>query len=343
MNFAQAQTNIPGVCILYNEENAQKIFCIIACNEAGHRCSPSVMQMIEKRLVGAGVLPENILFIAVTDDPGRDRDLTYAGINIWLADTTSGRLLIYEEQPTDFYGIRASLEQAAAGDFSDGMFEFESSKRENAGNYPQKHKSQRSLRNFPAVTLALIILNVVYYLILASGGRTTDTQYMLQMGANFGPYIFSGFEIWRLFLSMFMHFSLSHLIGNMIYLGILGYNLERSISKWKFILIYMLSGIGGNLVSAAYYQIKGSYTVSAGASGAIYGLIGAIAVITFMNYRRLKPLYLFMRIAILLVFVFYSSFADTGIDGAAHVGGFCFGILLTAMLVIERKRKNEKS
>lgn len=236
------------------------------------------------------------------------------------------------------------MEEAIAGEFSDGMFEFgmhrnrTSSGNENTGS---SSGSGQIRRNIPVVTIALIVLNVVYYLILTFGGSVSDSAYMLSMGANFGPLVFRKFEVWRLVTSLFMHFSLIHLGSNMLYLAIAGYNLEKVVGRLRFLLIYLLSGIGGNLISAAWYYLRENNTISGGASGAIYGLIGSIALLTFLSFRKLKPSYVFARIAILLVFVFYSSFARTGVDGAAHIGGFFFGILLTFLLVIGGK-KNEK-
>ena len=293
--------------------------------------------LLSRETIGLATRPEDILFIVITGDAGRDRGLASTGLNLWLADEETGRLLIYENQPDDFYGLRYGIENSMRGEYSDGMFEFGAGQnRTRAGA-----KGSAAVRNIPYVTIALIVLNVAYYLVLAANGRVTDTSYMLSMGANFAPYVFGKFEIWRLVTAMFMHFSLLHLGTNMLYLAISGYNMEKICGRIRFLLIYMLSGIGGNLVSAAWYSLRDVYTVSGGASGAVYGLIGGIALFTFLSFRKMKATYIFARVIILLVFIFYSSFARTGVDGAAHIGGFFFGILLTFLLVIGG-RKNEK-
>ena len=323
-NFALTSTNVPEICILRNQVNDRGIFCVLIDNTRSRIFSSSQLLSISSQLTASEVslnrcTPENLLFIVITGDSSRDRYLSTIGLNVWLADTSACTLLIYENQPTDFYGLRSGIENAIS-----------------AGNPPKV-----SVRSIPYVTIILVSLNIIYYIILTLGGNVSSSSYMLSRGACFGPYVFQNFELWRLVSAMFIHFGVMHLISNMIYLGIAGYNLERAVGHWRFALIYVLSGIGGNLVSAAYYFIKGSYTVSGGASGAIYGLIGGIALLTFLSFRKLKPTYVFGRIIILLIFVFYSSFAATGVDGAAHIGGFFFGILLTFLFFIGGK-KHEK-
>lgn len=340
-NFALTTTNIPEMCILRNLVNGRGIFCVLADNTKTRICSASQLLSINSSLlsrdtIGLSSRPEDILFIVITGDVNRDKGLASIGLNVWLADEQTGRLLIYENQPEDFYGLRYGIENTMRGEYSDGMFEFGTGKRARASA-----QKSRALRNIPYVTIALIVLNIAYYLVLSAMGRVTDTSFMLSMGASFGPYIFGKFQIWRLVTAMFMHFSLLHLGTNMLYLGIAGYNMEKICGHFRFLLIYMLSGIGGNVVSAAWYSLRGINTVSGGASGAIYGLVGGIALLTFLSFRKLKATYVFARIIILLIFVFYSSFARTGVDGAAHIGGFFFGILLTFLLVIGG-RKNER-
>lgn len=357
-NFARIATNFPEITILRNEVSGRRIYCVLADNTRTMICSGQQLLSIKQILTDPSnantcCAEGDLLFIVVTGDTLRDRGLTSLDLNIWLVDNDTGTLLVYENQPDDFYGLRHGIESDLMGEFSDGMFEFGTGGRQGTrsngtggsgtggSGVTSGSNTSRVRRNVPIVTICLIILNVVYYIILSANGNVNDTAYMLQMGANYGPLVFQHFEIWRLVVSMFMHFSLLHLGSNMLYLAIAGYNLEKVCGHIRFFIIYMLAGIGGNVVSAAFYSLKGTSTISGGASGAIYGLIGGIALLTFISFRKLKPTLLFARIGILLIFVFYSSIAKTGVDGAAHIGGFFFGILLTFLFVIGG-RKNER-
>ena len=328
-NFALATTNIPDINIFRNVSDGRGIFCVVIDNTKGQVCNLGIIESLKKTLesqhfpgVDYGSI-NDVLFIDVTSDPLRDRIFTNGSAQVWLADSSTGCLMIFDGQPGDFYGLKAGIERCIYSGFQG-----------------KPEKSRSFLSQFPVVTTALIAANVIYFIVCSLLGSTRSTGFMLNMGASYGPYIFEKFQLWRLFTAMFMHFGISHLASNMIYLAIAGYNLEHALGRWKFLLIYMLSGLGAGLVSAAYYYITGANAVSAGASGAIYGLIGAIALLTFSNFRRMKPTYIFWRIGVIIVFVFYSSFMSTGVDGAAHIGGFLFGILL--ILLFSRGKNNEK-
>ena len=109
--------------------------------------------------------------------------------------------------------------------------------------------------------------------------RSITNYTALKMGANFAPLIRQG-ELWRVITYMFLHASLLHLIVNMYSLYALGASVENFLGRWKFIVVYFVSGICGGLLSAA----TGSNTISVGASGAIFGLAGALLYFGY-HYR----------------------------------------------------------
>ena len=167
-------------------------------------------------------------------------------------------------------------------------------------------------------TVALIVINVAVFLILSAMGDTEDAVFMLNHGGMYEPLIVQEHEYYRLFTSMFLHFGMSHLLNNMVLLGALGWNLELETGKIKFLIIYLVSGLGGNLLSLYYDQSLplGERAVSAGASGAIFGLMGALLYVVIANRGRLGRLsgrgMLFM-IALSL----YYGLTSTGVDNWA--------------------------
>ena len=98
---------------------------------------------------------------------------------------------------------------------------------------------------------------------------TEDGTFLLEHGAMFVPKVVEDGEYYRLFTSMFLHFGFEHLMNNMVTLVLLGWHLEIEVGKIKFLLIYILSGLGGNILSAWYEVRTMDYTISAGASGAM--------------------------------------------------------------------------
>lgn len=182
-------------------------------------------------------------------------------------------------------------------------------------------------------TVALIVINMAVFLILSAMGDTEDAVFMMNHGGMYEPLIVQEHEYYRLFTSMFLHFGMSHLLNNMVLLGALGWNLELETGKIKFLIIYLVSGLGGNLLSLYYDQSLplGERAVSAGASGAIFGLMGALLYVVIANRGRLGRLsgrgMLFM-IALSL----YYGLTSTGVDNWAHIGGLVCGFILSVIL-----------
>lgn len=189
------------------------------------------------------------------------------------------------------------------------------------------------MRNKPEApcTVALIVINVAVFFILSLFGNTEDAMFMLEHGAMFEPLITQDHEYYRIITSMFLHFGIEHLLNNMVILGALGWNLELETGKIRFLIIYLVSGIGGNLLSLYLGVSSAEYAVSAGASGAIFGLMGALLYVAARNRGRMGRIsgkgVLFM-IALSLYFGITSS----GIDNAAHIGGLLCGFILAVIL-----------
>ena len=132
------------------------------------------------------------------------------------------------------------------------------------------------LRSRGKITLTLVVVNILIFFVMDFRGNTENGAYMLAHGAAYGPLILENGEYYRLFTSMFLHFGIEHLFGNMLTLIFLGDLLEKMIGKFRFILIYFLGGLAGNLLSLAKEMITGNYAISAGASGAIFAVVGAL-------------------------------------------------------------------
>ena len=94
-------------------------------------------------------------------------------------------------------------------------------------------------------------------------GSTENASYMVEHGASYAPYIYYGKEYYRLFTAMFLHFGISHLANNMLVLFFLGDNVERAVGHWKYLVIYLLSGLAGSGLSFAHAMLSGDYAVSA--------------------------------------------------------------------------------
>lgn len=182
-------------------------------------------------------------------------------------------------------------------------------------------------------TVALIVINVAVFLILSAMGDTEDAVFMMNHGGMYEPLIVQEHEYYRLFTSMFLHFGMSHLLNNMVLLGALGWNLELETGKIKFLIIYLVSGLGGNLLSLYYDQSLplGERAVSAGASGAIFGLMGALLYVVIANRGRLGRLSGRGMLFMIALSLYYGP-TSTGVDNWAHIGGLVCGFILSVIL-----------
>mgnify|MGYP004522581191 FL=1 len=181
------------------------------------------------------------------------------------------------------------------------------------------------------VTALFILLNILIFLAVDFTGGSENTVHMIECGAAYPPLILENGEIYRLFTCMFLHFGISHLANNMLVLFVLGQRLEPVVGKIKFILIYLLGGLGGNVISLLADVKKNEYAVSAGASGAVFAVMGAMIYVVIWSHGQIQDIST-RQILIMAAFSLYFGFTSTGVDNAAHVGGMIMGFLLAVLL-----------
>ncbi|MCI8545210.1 MAG: rhomboid family intramembrane serine protease [Bacilli bacterium] len=176
----------------------------------------------------------------------------------------------------------------------------------------------------PFVTYTLIAINVlVFFLELLYGIQ--ETAYY---GANIAEYIRAG-EFYRLITSAFMHAGIIHLMCNMYCLYIIGPQLESFFGKIKFLIIYLVSAIAGNLMSMLF-----TTGASVGASGAIFGLFGTMLYFGY-HYRVYLGNVMKSQLLPLIIMNLLLGFMISGIDNAAHIGGLIGGTLITIALGVK--------
>ena len=188
------------------------------------------------------------------------------------------------------------------------------------------------LRTRGRAVLGLAAANILVFIWLSLKGSTLNTSFMLEHGACYTPLILEG-EYYRLFTGMFLHFGLVHLLYNMVCLVALGDLLEKEAGTLRFLAIYLLGGVAGNLLSLALdlQGFRGGYAVSAGASGAVFAVIGGVLWIVIRRKGQFGRISL-QRMMLTVVLMVLQGFTESGTDNAAHVGGLVAGLVLAAVL-----------
>ena len=181
----------------------------------------------------------------------------------------------------------------------------------------------------PIVTWTLLGVNGIIWLAATAAGGTEDPDVLLDFGAMFGPLIASG-QYWRLFTAMFLHVGVLHLAFNGFALFIFGPLVEKAYGRLRFLTIYILAGLAGSVASYLANSIFDTIALAAGASGAIFGVLGALAAY-FASQRRVFGMAAQRNLTGLLVLAAVNlvyGLATPGIDNWAHLGGFAGGFAL---------------
>ena len=191
------------------------------------------------------------------------------------------------------------------------------------------------------VTPILIALCVIMFLVtvILAGSKAfadSDIYTLLLLGGNLRSLIQAG-QVWRLVSYMFLHASLIHLLVNMYSLNIIGTQIENYLGKTKYLIVYIVSGICGGLFSVCI----NSNIVSVGASGAIFGLMGALLYFGY-HYRNYLGNVVKTQILPIVAINLGIGFLVSGIDNACHIGGFVGGLLSAMALGLEGKTKRSE-
>lgn len=183
------------------------------------------------------------------------------------------------------------------------------------------------VKSYP-VTAVIIILNFLMFLLTVfTGGFTSDN--LIRLGGIVPAFVINNKEIYRIISGMFLHGGLFHFLMNMFVLYVLGTALEKALGPIRFLGLYLIAGIGSGL---AVVFFSAEYTLTIGASGAIWGIIGALLVITFV-----RPLWFTARsvrsIRSMMIINLILTFAFPGISVSGHIGGLVTGALIILLLL----------
>lgn len=306
-------------------ENREMTICSVIKNMDGVDVTADQIietaKRLERKFLIEGYKNVEIMHIMLTDHEVDIKNLDNEKIKFWIVDMISTRLMIFENQPQDFEGLHNLIENWMNID------------DDNRKKIEAAHNRRRT--PFAFITVALIVINVVVFLFCEFAGGSEDASLMLNMGALNSWYVVEQGQYYRLITCMFLHFGFEHIFNNMFSLAIVGSQLEKSIGKLNFILIYLASGFAGSVTSLIYHMSQDDNAVSAGASGAIYGLFAAVIACAILN-RSIDV----RRIVICILIVLFTSTGE-GVDVAAHIGGMVIGLIMTFVLVDRKNIKME--
>ena len=197
-------------------------------------------------------------------------------------------------------------------------------------------EKKQDIRQFLNINTLIIAVNVLLFLWLSMLGDTRNGAFLLNFGAMYPEFLQQG-EWWRLVTAMFLHFGIEHLLSNMFMLWFVGNMLLKALKPWQYAIVYLISGLGGSLASYEMMVLAHDYAISAGASGAIYGIVGALFWVVLRRGGRFETIRTKQMVLAVVCYVSY-GFTTEGVDAWAHLGGMVAGFLMTAILYHPKKQ-----
>lgn len=272
-----------------------------------------------------------IKIIMTEDVPSVDAVLGDEKIH-WYIDKNESKLIIPDNQPIDFRGIRR--------DINDRL---ENVTREKPKAVPMMRNKIRkaSFNGVLTVTNLLVLSNVIVYIITAIGGDVLDAAYINKVGGLSAPSIMYDNEWYRLLTCMFLHFGFRHLVNNMFLLFIMGNVVERNMGTLNYIYLYFAAGLASSFSTLIYYKshmIMNS--VSAGASGAIFGVVGGMLALLILKREGQE---IIIRFFVFILFSIASGLLSGTVNNVAHISGAISGFVIAVIICVleanDSKRK----
>ena len=255
----------------------------------------------------------NILNVLITPN-GMFDDMTRQIVenveNVWLFTEDYGKLYVFENQPSDF----------------DSLYDLIDKK-----TLVNNRRSQHNLiRMFGVVTPVLVLINIFVYIACVYVYQPSELAVDVYGISEKRQY-------YRFLTSMFTHFGITHIFGNMVILIALGARVENIIGRLNYAIIYIVTGLAAAFASYINFFYNDIHAYSAGASGAIFGLLGVLVVIAIYNKGRVRDLSL-VNMLILFILTLADGLMSEGVDNVAHAAGFIAGILAGVLLLLTNQK-----
>lgn len=335
--YYKIPSNLPEFTFYFHKENQGiNVFHVINYR-AGLYISEDqychLKEKISEFFAERGEQEVHVMSLILSDDLNKAKQLCITDRFCWMIDTAANRLIIHENQVSDFYGWKRLLE-----DFLIQVLYLQDARlQEESVTAKQSDKwNPERIKKLPWVNIGLVAINIIVFLICTFTG---DLLY--NKGAFSVIDIIEDKAYYRMLTSMFLHADIVHLFNNMIVLYYVGEIVENRLGHIPYAVLYFLSGIAGDIFSMGYELLTGYYSSSVGASGAVFGVEGALLLLIILHRGRIESMTA-GRVAFAIAFSLYCGFTSTNVNNAAHVGGVLMGFAASAVIVLLSSRAGRR-
>lgn len=311
--FYEVPSNLPEFTFFFHGENTYVNVLHVIDYSKGLYISTDqhshIKEMIRDFFRKKGVNDVHILSLLISADAEKAKQLCGQDTFCWMIDPVENRLMIHENQVADFYGMRDTLE----------TFLYETANT--SSDSQEALSADANTKVLCWGNILLVAINVILFIICMFTG---DLLY--NIGAFSVKNLIEGREWYRIVTSMFLHADVQHIFSNMLILYYIGNVVEKKIGHVPYIIIFFLSGIIGNILSAGYELLTEVYVSSVGASGAVFGIEGALLMLVLINKGKCSGVTL-GRLVFAIAFSLYCGFTSSYVNNAAHIGGVMAGFV----------------
>ena len=281
----------------------------------GFAIAPDVYLQIKSQLVQQferrGFEEVHILTVVLVENEEVDVSFLKGDSFSWVVNKANRRMCIPDGHAEDFYGMKRKILSCL------------------------EDKTKQPFFKQPFINYGIVIINIFLFLLCLFAG---DSLY--EKGMMYPEAVLEQGKWYQLITSMFLHGDQNHIFGNMILLFLLGNKVETYIGHIKYLILYLLSGIAGNLLSLFYSYTIQDFVPSLGASGAVYGVVGIFLFILILNKGKVEDITI-GRYVFVFAYSLYLGFKSTNVDNMAHIGGLLVGFLLGIILYRKKKEGNK--
>ena len=248
----------------------------------------------------------------------------------WYLNSDENKLYISDGHVEDFYGLKEKVQKFLENP------EIYATPEEDGVSDVSIPWSQR-LKGLPFINIAIVAINIIVFILC-----TFIPDMLYNKGAFSFLFVEESKEYYRLLTNIFIHADINHLFSNMLILFFLGNIVEEKIGHTKYFLLYFISAMAGNVASSVYEIQLNQMYFTVGASGAIFGVIGAVLMLVLTEGGRWETITL-PGMLLMLGYSLYSGFVVESVNNAAHIGGMLAGFIVMGMFcVINMLRKKKE-
>lgn len=332
--YESIPVNASDIYLAFRQDGEEGCAVVTLDEMQGSRLSAEqfyhISEQIRGFLRGRDCTHCQFLYLLISEDDSSAKRLFRQYECFWRIVPHRGQVMVFENTAEPFLVLRPPLEELL-----DGMAPAVACRQERAetprheGGWVRSYVGNRGL---PWCNLFILMLNILVFFYTDFLGTFTGTN-ALDAGALGWYEVLHQGEWYRLFTCMFLHNGVEHIFNNMLVLLFIGSALELEIGSIRYGVLYIGSGLLAGITSMVYNMLRNDYVVSVGASGAIFGTVGAMLCLVLLKKGR-KAQYTLRQIAWMAFLSLYGGFTSQGVDNAAHFGGFAAGFLIAFFLTI---------